>query len=570
MRRFLLAFFEAGSSFRSAPASTRRSLAALALAACSAALVCAQAPPPAPPVPKPVELYAGMGSHRHPIHTANAEAQKFFDQGVVLLFGFNHEEAYRSFEKAAALDPASPMPHWGMALALGANYNDPEPEADRLKKARAEVEKALALSPSAPENERAYVEALAQRYAADPATADKAKLAAEYAAAMKSLSARYPDDLDAATLHAESLMNLHPWKLWTPDGRPGEDTLEIVAVLESVLKRDPNHPGANHYYIHTVEASPSPERALASAARLETLVPSAGHLVHMPAHIYMRTGDYVAAEKANAIAADVDRRYIRETGAAGMYPMMYYNHNVHFESAAAAMAGRHAVAKQSAQILFDDVMPGVAEMAMLEGFLLQPTVVALRFHQWEEIRKMPDPGPKLALLRAAWLYARAMAAAAGGDAKKAETLRREYAAARDALGSAATVGTLNSAAGYFAVATNVLDARIAQARGDRKAAIAGWQKAVAAEDALAYDEPATWYYPTRESLGAALLLDGQAAEAERVFRDDLQRHPRNGRSLYGLAKALEAQQKTADAAWAEAQFETAWKDADTKLRLEDM
>lgn len=570
MRRLLLASFEAGSSLRSAQASTRRSLAAWVLAGFSAALLSAQAPPAPAPTPKPAELFSGLGSHRHPIRTASPEAQKFFDQGFVLLYGFNHEEAYRSFAKAAELDPSSPMPHWGMALSLGANYNDPEPEADRLKKARVEVEKALALAASAPDDERAYVEALSVRYVADPESADRAQLSRDYAAAMKRLSASYPDDLDAATLYAESLMNLHPWKLWTPDGQPGEDTVEIVAVLESVLKRDPNHPGANHYYIHAVEASRSPERALPSAARLETLVPAAGHLVHMPAHVYMRTGDYVAAEKANAIAADVDRAYIRETGANGMYPMMYYNHNVHFESAAAAMAGRHAVAKKSAEVLFSDVLPGVPEMAMLEGFLLQPTAVALRFGQWEEIRKMPDPGPRLPLLRTMWLYARAMAAAASGDVKRAEALRAEYAKARDALGAATTVGSLNSAAAYFAVASNVLDARIAQARGDRQAAIASWQKAVAAEDALSYDEPATWYYPTRESLGAALLLDGQAAEAEKVFREDLERHPRSGRSLYGLTRALEAQKKTSDAAWAQTQFEAAWKDADTKLRLEDM
>ena len=549
----------------------RRTALALCLGV-SAAVLPGQTPPaPAPPpAPKPAELFSGMGSHRHPIRTSSAEAQKYFDQGVVLLYGFNHDEAFRSFEKAAELDPKSPMPRWGMALSLGANYNDPEPEIDRLKKARAEVEKALALSADAAENERAYVEALATRYVADPASADRAQLARDYAAAMKALSARYPDDLDAATLYAESLMNLHPWKLWTPEGEPGEGTVEIVAVLESVMKRDPYHPGANHYYIHAVEASSHPEKALASAARLETLVPSAGHLVHMPAHIYMRTGDYVGAEKANASAAEVDRQYIRATGAQGMYPMMYYNHNVHFESAAAAMAGRHAAAKQAADVLFADVLPGVPAMAMLEGFLLQPTAIALRFHRWDEIRQMPDPGPKLPLLRTAWFYARAMAAASTGDVKKAEALRQSYAAARDALGSATTVGPLNSATAYFAVATNVLDARIAQAKGDRKAAIASWTKAVIAEDALNYDEPATWYYPVRESLGAALLADGQAAEAERVFREDLVRHPRSGRSLYGLVAALKAQQKAADAAWAEAQFDVAWKDADTKLKLEDM
>jgi hypothetical protein len=390
----------------------RPTLFAAALAGCSAAFLAAQVPPAPPPTPRPEELFGGLGKHRHPIRTASPDAQKFFDQGFILLYGFNHDEAYRSFAKSAELDPSSPMPRWGMALALGANYNDPEPEVERLTKARAEVEKAVARAASAPDNERAYVEALSARYVADPAAADRARIARDYAAAMQRLSATYPDDLDAATLYAESLMNLHPWKLWTPDGKPGEDTAEIIAVLESVLKRDPNHPGANHYYIHATEASPSPERGLPSATRLETLVPSAGHLVHMPAHVYMRTGDYVAAEKANAVAADVDRKYIRDTGAQGMYPMMYYNHNVHFESAAAAMAGRHAVAKKSAEILYADVLPGVPEMAMLEGFLLQPTFVALRFHQWDEIRSMPDPGPKLPVLRTGWLYARAMAAAA--------------------------------------------------------------------------------------------------------------------------------------------------------------
>jgi tetratricopeptide (TPR) repeat protein len=543
----------------------RISLALAGSLLCAAAI--AQAPPA--PTPKPAELLAGMGSHRHPIRTASPEAQKYFDQGVTLLFAFNHDEAYRSFERAAVLDPKSPMPHWGMALALGANYNDPEPEADRLKKAREEVEKALALAATAQDNERAYVEALSRRYVAGPA-ADRPALARDYAAAMKALSAHYPDDLDAATLYAESLMNLNPWKLWTPDGKPGEDTVEIVAVLESVLKRDPSHPGANHYYIHAIEASPEPEKALPSAARLETLVPSAGHLVHMPSHIYMRTGSYLAAEKSNAMAADVDRQYIRATGAQGMYPMMYYTHNVHFESAAAAMAGRYAVAKQAADVLFAVVLPGVGDMAMLEGFLLQPTFVALRFQRWEDIRQMPDPGPKLPLVRVAWLYARAMAAATAGDVKKAEALRDAFATARDGLGAAVMAGPQNSAAALFSVASNVLDARIARAKGDRAAALTSWRKAVAAEDALAYDEPAPWYYPVRESLGAALLADGQAAAAEKVFRADLEINPRNGRSLYGLAATLEAQGRAADAAWAVAQFETAWKDSDTKLRLEDM
>jgi len=520
--------------------------------------------------PKPVTLLSGLGTHRHPIATSSPEAQKYFDQGMVMLFGFNHEEAYRAFEKAAQLDPSAAMPHWGMALVTGANYNDVEPEVNRLKRARAEVDKALALSTAGPENERAYVEALAKRYVADPASADKAALAHDYNAAMRALSQKYPDDLDAATLYAESGMNLRPWKLYGSDGTPAEGTEEIVAVLESVLKREPNHPGANHYYIHAVEASRHPERALPSAARLETLVPNAGHLVHMPSHVYIRTGNYLAAEKSNAIAAEVDRKYIRETGAQGMYPVMYYTHNVHFQSAAAAMAGRHAEAKKSAQVLVDAVLPVLSMDPMLEGFLLQPIFVALRFQKWDDVRKMEDPGPKLPLARAAWLYARAMAAAASKDAQAADALRVAYGIARDAVPPAQMAGPQNSAVALFAVATPVLDARIAESLGDHARALASWERAVAADDALAYDEPPAWYYPVRESLGGALLRAGRAADAERVFRADLDRHPRNPRSLLGLAASLEAQGKSADAAFARAQYDVAVKDADVTLRIEDL
>jgi len=523
----------------------------------------------APAEPKPAALLDGMGSHRHPIATASPEAQKFFDQGIVLMYGFNHEEAFRSFEKAAQLDPKSPMPHWGMALATGSNYNDPAPEASRLQRARAEVDKALALAASAPENERAYVEALSKRYAADPA-ADKAVLLRDYNASMRELSRKYPDDLDAATLFAESGMNLRPWKLYKPDGTPEEGTEELVGVLESVLRRDPNHPGANHYYIHAVEASRQPERALPSAARLETLVPSAGHLVHMPSHIYIRTGSYLAAEKSNAVAAEVDRQYIRETGANGMYPMMYYTHNVHFQSAAAAMAGRHGEAKKAADVLFADALPAVVHEPMMEGFLTQPLFVALRFGKWDDVRKTEDPGPKLPLYRATWLYARGLAAAAAKDTSNAEALRVAYGAARDAVPADQMAGPQNSGAAVLAVATHVLDARIAEAAGDRAAALASWEKAVAAEDALAYDEPPGWYYPVRESHGAALLRASRAADAEKVFRADLEKNPRNPRSLLGLAESLKAQGKTADAAFARAQFDVAAKDADVPLRIEDL
>ena len=518
---------------------------------------------------RPATLLPGLGSHRHPIRTASPEAQKFFDQGLTLLYGFNHDEAIRAFARAAELGPDAAMPHWGIALALGSNYNDPEPAAERLKKAHEEVQKALALSAAGPANERRYAEALALRYPADPA-ADKARVAREYHDGMRALVKEYPDDLDAATLYAESGMNLNPWKLWKPDGTAAEGTEEIVATLESVLRRDPSHPGANHYYIHAVEASPDPARALPSAMRLPGLVSGAGHLVHMPAHIYMRTGDYLAAERANAEAAEVDRVYLRATGAQGMYPLAYYNHNLHFLSAAAAMAGRHAEAKKAAQELYAGVLPAVHEMQMLEGFLLQPLFVAVRFRQWDEIERTPDAGEKFPLLRAMRLYARGVAAAAAGNVRKAETERKAFAAARAAVPPAALAGMLNAASAVLDVAANALDARIAEARGDRVAAVASWRKAVAAEDALAYDEPAAWHYPVRESLGAALLRDGRPEESEKIFREDLDRNPRNGRSLFGLAACLQAMKRPADAAFVRERFDVAWKDADTKLRLEDL
>lgn len=523
------------------------------------------------PAARAATLFSGMGSHRHPIATTSPEAQKYFDQGLTLLYGFNHEEAIRSFGRAAELDPKAAMPHWGIALALGSNYNDPQPEAERLKKAYDEARKALALSADGPEVERAYAEAVARRYAADPAAADKTQLLQDYNAAMRELSKKYPDDLDAATLFAESGMNLRPWKLWKSDGTPAGGTLEIVETLESVLKRDPSHPGANHYYIHAIEASPRPERGLPSAARLHTLVPGAGHLVHMPAHIYMRTGDYRAAERANAVAAEVDRAYIRATGAQGLYPLAYYNHNVHFESAAAAMAGRYAEAKKAADLLYQGVLPAVSMApAMLEGFLLQPLSIDLRFKKWDAIAAVPDPGPKLPLLRAFWRYARGLAAASTGDVKKAEAERKAFVAARDALPSETLVGMNNSGASVLAVATAVLDAEILQARRNRRGAIESWKIAVAAEDALAYDEPAPWYYPVRESLGAALLADRQPTEAEKVFRQELDRDPRSGRSLLGLAESLKAQGRSGDAAWVARQFEEAWREADTPLDPESL
>ncbi len=488
-----------------------------------------------------------------------------------MLFGFNHEEAYRAFEKAAQLDPKAAMPHWGMALVTGANYNDVEPEANRLKKARAEVDKALALSSTGPENERAYVEALAKRYVADPASADKAALARDYNAAMRALSQKYPDDLDAATLYAESGMNLRPWKLYGADGTPAEGTEEIVAVLESVLKREPNHPGANHYYIHAVEASRHPERALPSAARLETLVPNAGHLVHMPSHVYIRTGNYLAAEKSNAIAAEVDRTYIRETGAQGMYPVMYYTHNVHFQSAAAAMAGRHAEAKKSAQVLVDAVLPVLSMDPMLEGFLLQPIFVALRFQKWDDIRKMEDPGPQ----------APARCARRGCTPARWPPPRRRTRRPPTRCGSPTASRATRCRPPRWRVrrtppslcspspqpcSTRASPSPWATTRRPSRAG-SGPSRPTTPSPTTSRP-PGTTRFGSRS--GARCCAPDAPADAERVFRADLDRHPRNPRSLLGLAESLEAQGKSADAAFARAQFEMAGKDADTKVTLEGM
>jgi tetratricopeptide (TPR) repeat protein len=520
--------------------------------------------------PKPATLFTNLGHHHHPVATKSPEAQEFFDQGLTLAFAFNHEEAVRSFQRAAELDLQSPMPPWGIALALGPNINlDVDPE--REKAAYEAVQKALSLAAQAPENERAYVEALAKRYSIDP-RAELKKLAREYASAMGELSRRYPDDLDAATLYAESLMDLNPWRLWTNAGQPAPGTEEIIALLESVLRRDPNHIGANHYYIHAVEPSPHPERALPSAHRLEALVPGAGHLAHMPGHIYMRTGDYAAAAASNARAAEADRAYLRATGnEGGLYDLMYYGHNLHFLTAAYMAEGRFADAKKAADELVVHVGPGVQEMPMGEFYLPTPVFVLLRFQQWDEILKTPAPDARWTTTTGLGHFARGIAFAAKGNLAGAQAERKELGAIESKTPPEAEFSAyFNKARDFLRLAGHILDARLAAARGDRPGAIEHWQKAVEVGDTLNYGEPPEWYYPVRKSLGGELLRDGQAAEAEKVFRADLERNPRNPRSLFGLMESLIAQKKTADADWVRGAFEAAWKNADVTLRVEDL
>ncbi len=525
--------------------------------------------PPQDKAAPPAKLFSGMGSLHHPIATTNPEAQKFFDQGLTLVYAFNHAEAARSFQRAADLDPHEPMPHWGIALALGPNYNADQVDAEAEKAAFDEIQKAKSLEASAPEAERAYVDALARRFSADP-KADYHALARDYANAMREVNHRYIDDPDAGTLFAESMMDLNPWQLWSSDGTPAPGTAEIVATLESILRRAPNHVGANHFYIHALEASPFAERALPSAQRLETLVPNAGHLVHMPAHIYIRTGDYEAAEKSNVTAVEVDREYLRDRQITNpVYAIGYANHNLHFLAAAAAMDGDFAQAASAAKELAAESQAAVSEMSGAEAFLPTPIFVSLRFAHWDEVLALPAPDPKLTGLNFFWHYARGCAYAAKNQPAQADVEMAALEQIYKQLPPGPAFGMLYSDwATIHDLANDSLSARIAYARGDSAAAIEHWRAAVATQDKMRYDEPADWYYPMRESLGAALLRSGKPAEAEKVFREDLIHNPRNPRSLFGLWKALEAE-KAPDAAWVKTSFDAAWKGKPGELRIED-
>ena len=523
------------------------------------------------PQAHPVTIVTGLGDLHHPVTTSNAQAQQFFDQGLRFIYAFNHDEAARSFKHAAELDPKLAIAYWGVAEAVGPNYNDPA-SADRFKQAHEAIQKAVDLSANASPSEEAYIHAMALRFPADPNT-DLKKAAEEYHDAMRELVKKFPDDLDAATLFAESGMNLHPWGLWHPDGTPEAGTDEIVATLESVLKRDPNHLGAVHYYIHTVEASPSPERALAGANKLASLAPGAGHIVHMPAHIYIRTGDFEAAVKTNEKAAAIDRAYIRESGAQGIYPMMYYSHNLHFIAMCAAMNGNYVESKKNAEMLAAHVGPAVKMMPPLEGFMTIPVAVELRFHHWNEMLKMPQPDPAMKTATVFWHFGRGMALASTGKVSEAESEYKivSYAEETTPPDVIFAMPINNKAKDIMKIAKDVLGAKIAMAKKDNGEGIAMLREAVAIQDTLKYGEPPDWFFPVRESLGAALLMTGDAAGAEKVFREDLDRNPRNPRSLFGLRQTLKAQKRDYDAGFVQKQFEASWKGgAEQQLKLEDL
>jgi tetratricopeptide (TPR) repeat protein len=518
----------------------------------------------------PVTLVSGLGDLHHPVSTRNLEAQKFFDQGLRFIYAFNHDEAARSFQHAAELDPKLAMAYWGVAEAVGPNYNDPA-DPERYKRAHEAIQKAAELSSEASPSEQAYIQAMAKRFPPESVT-DLKKAAEDYHDAMREVSHQFPDDLDAATLFAESGMNLHPWGLWNQDGTPIAGTEEIVSTLESVIKRDPNHLGAIHYYIHSVEASNNPDRALSAADRLARLAPGAGHIVHMPAHIYIRTGDYDAAVQTNQKAAEVDRAYIKQTGAQGIYPMMYYSHNLHFVAICGAMNGRYADARKNADLLVANVGPHVKEMPPLEGFMTIPVAVEIRFHHWNELLKMPAPDPAMKTASVFWHFGRGLALAGTGDLSGAEAEYQIVSAAETATPPDVIfqMPINNKSKDILKIAEDVLGAKIALAKKDTASTVTMLREAVAIQDKLNYGEPPDWFYPVRENLGGALLMSGDAAGAEKVFREDLDRNPRNPRSLWGLRQSLLDQKREYDAGFVQKQFESSWKGGASALKLEDL
>ena len=520
------------------------------------------------------KLMGGLSDHTHPIATTNPEAQKYFDMGLNLYFAFNKEESERAFRKAAELDPKAAMAQWGVAYALGPDINTARaPERD--KGAFEAITKARTLAASAPEVERDYIEAMAVRYSTD-LKADLRALDEAYRNAMKQVTQKYPDDLDAATIYAESVMDLNPWKFWDRDGKPAADTPEIVSVLESVLRRDPGHVGANHLYIHAVEASPDPGRALPSAKRLETAAPAAGHLVHMPGHIYLRTGDFADTVLTNQRAVAADDAFFKDFGKSAMYPIMYATHNSHFVWYAGMQAGMKEKSVEAAdrvnREMTESTPPGALDPVMgpfLEMYGVAPIAARWRFGMWDEILKLPPPDKRFLIDTAMWRAARGVAQAVKKNRALALEEQKAFRDLRDKV-PPTWAHAFSPAQDYLAVAGHVLNARLLESVSDRDGAIAAWNAAVQAQDNLPYNEPPEWFYPVRESHGGALLRSGRAAEAEKVFRADLEKGPRNARSLFGLWKSLEAQKKTADADNVKRQFDAAWKDATVTLDVKDL
>ena len=519
--------------------------------------------PAAPGAPIAPRLQ-NLGVHTFPVTTTSSQAQLFINQGMNLAYGFNHAEAARAFAEAARLDPDCAMAYWGHALVLGPNINAPMAPEDEPK-AHELAQKAVAMKAKATPRERDYIDAVAKRYtgkAEDRQAADKA-----FAEAMRLVSEQWPDDLDARAIYAESLMDLRPWNYWTRDGHPYAETREIESNLTQVLAKNPKHPGALHYWIHLWEPTDTPERAEAEADRLLPLMPGAGHIVHMPAHIYMRVGRHADVVKANQLAAKADEDYIAQCRAQGIYPLGYYPHNLHFIWMGATALGQRGLALESARKVASAIPhEALGEVPILQGFLVVPYWAMVRFGQWNEILADKGPRHETAFTRGAWRYARAMAFTATGRLEEAETELAELKKLlEDPSLKEQTTFSTNNGLSILRIAPEVIAGEIAARRKDWDKALLHLERGVRYEDALVYQEPPDWHLPVRQNLAAVLLEAGRAEEAEAVYWEDLKKNPNNGWSLCGLAQALRAQGKKEDAALIEERFKRVWKDADVTL-----
>jgi tetratricopeptide (TPR) repeat protein len=513
-------------------------------------------------------LFDGMGDYHHPIITRDPGAQKYFDQGLIIDFAFNHAESVRSFRAAQRLDPECAMCYWGEALALGPNINVTSngkvvmSDEDRIA-AHAAIQKAVALKDKAAERERDYIDALATRYNGDPST-PRETLDEAYVDAMRVLYEKYPDDDVVASLFAESLMNTMPWDYWLDADNPKPRTLEVMDALETVLARTPDHPMAIHLYIHAVEASSSPERAEGPADTLANLVPGAGHLVHMPAHIYWRVGRYNDASEANVRAAAVDESYIAQCNAQGFYPAMYYPHNIHFLWAASSMEGRSKVAIDAARRVAANVkLEMIDQFPGVEFFHTIPLLALTQFGKWDEVLAEPQPRADLEFSNGIWHYVRATAFARKNDIESARAEHARLVPLKDASDVHFLDTIYYPATTLLAIADALVLGEIALAEGNVDAAVGHFQAAVETQDQLPYTEPPFWYYPTRHSLGRALLIKGDAAAAEQVYRKDLEDYPHNGWAMYGLIQSLNEQGK--DASGMQDMFDKMWSQADVTL-----
>ena len=509
-------------------------------------------------------IYADLGSYHMAITTRSPVAQQYFDQGLRLTYGFNHDEAIKSYTEGIREDSTCAMCWWGIAYALGPNINVPM-DTGAVRPAWDALQHAVQLASLASPREQAYITALQARYGAEP-VANRASLDSAWATAIGQVSRRYRKDDDAATLHAEALMDLRPWNYWSNAGKPlAPSTLEQVAILERVTARSPNHPGACHFYIHAVEASNFAQKAVPCAERLGSLVPGAGHLVHMPTHIYMRLGRWDEAVEHNATAVRVDQQYLDARHPTGVYPLGYVPHNYHVMWEALDMTGRSAEALATARTIAEKVPPDVVHMIPpLEYFTPVVLFTLARFSRWDEILAEPAPPADLRYSTGIWYYVRGLAYAAKGRLDSAEVARDSLAALATAIPADQMVN-LNSSRALLQIGERSLSADLANRQGHVAEAVRALREGIAIEDNLIYDEPTAWALPLRQQLGSALLAAKRDKDAEQAFRQDLVRYPNNGWSLHGLAEALRAQGRTREADETAAKFRKVWAKSDVTL-----